>query len=107
LKNPISPIICGLKLGFWSLIISVITSPSVTAGRVNRLLRTLQVKGIIARKPILVKFTNHHLCLSLVYITKTWGTALAELCLLGNDDTDTIWIKMAMGKAHSHFNCNI
>ena len=27
-----------------------------------------------------------------------WGTALTELCLLGSKDTNSIWIKMAMGK---------
>lgn len=44
------------------------------------------------------------LCLSHVYITTTWGTALAELCLLGNEATDTIWVKMAI--AHNRFNCH-
>ena len=33
------------------------------------------------------------LCPSLGYITKNWGTALAELCLLGNKDTNAIWVK--------------
>ena len=26
------------------------------------------------------------------------GTALTELCLLGSKDTNSIWVKMAMGK---------
>ena len=46
------------------------------------------------------------LCPSLAYITINWGTASAELCLLGSKDTNAIWVKMAMGKAHSRFNCN-
>ena len=39
-----------------------------------------------------------YLCLSLAYITIKWGTALTELCLLGSKDTNSIWVKMAMGK---------
>ena len=27
-----------------------------------------------------------------------WGTAVTELCLLGSKDTNSMWVKMAMGK---------
>ena len=55
---------------------------------------------------LVMSLLSEYLCPSLGYITKNWGTALAELCLLGNKDTNAIWVKMAMGKAHSRFNCN-
>ena len=41
---------------------------------------------------------NDPLCLFLAYIIIKWGTVLTELCLLGNKNANSIWIKMAMGK---------